>query len=144
MNVADIIEASAKRIETHGWMQFNGKGCAPTDLQPNCASNAIFFCTDAGEFNQYLAAAELAEYVGGDCRRGIGNIWAWNDAPGQTKENVIATMRACAAIWRAKQENTDASKAAGPEVSVCERGSEPEAGVSRGTVQDYLCAEAGV
>ncbi len=111
MNVADIIEASAKRIETHGWMQFNGKGCAPTDLQPNCASNAIFFCTGAATDEQVQAANELAEYLGGNCRRGIGNIWTWNDAPGQTKENVIATMRACAAIWRAKQENTDVRSA---------------------------------
>jgi hypothetical protein len=86
-----------------------------------------------------VAQWTLAEYLTGS--KNIIGIWKWNDAPGQTKENVIATMRACAAIWRAKQENTDASKAAGPEVRVRESG-EHEAGVSRGTVCHDLQTQA--
>ncbi len=140
MNVADIIEAGAKRIETHGWIQGTGGGSGARDLQPNCASNSMFFAGRFYEHEQVVAQWVFAEHLTGS--RNICGIWNWNDAPGQTKENVIATMRACAAIWRAKQENTDASKAAGPEVSIRNSGSESEAGISRGAVPHCVSAEA--
>jgi len=138
MNIAEVIEAAARRLETHGWMQGGGVS-EPHDVSPTCASNAIFFVAGA---DQWTAQSVLARHLRGDTERGLGNIWAWNDAPGQTKENVIATMRACAAIWRAKQENTDASKTAGPEVRLQDSGTEPQAGIPRGEVCDDIPARA--
>jgi hypothetical protein len=139
IDVAWALERAARKLETDGWMQSGG---VVSHLpNPNCASTAIS-ATARDEHLMAVAQWTLAEYLTGS--KNIIGIWKWNDAPGQTKENVIATMRACAAIWRAKQGETDASKTVGPEVAIRERGSEPQAGVSRGTVQDYLCAEAGV
>jgi hypothetical protein len=137
IDVAWALERAARKLETDGWMQSGG---VVSHLpNPNCASTAIT-ATARDEHLMAVAQWTLAEYLTGS--KNIIGIWKWNDAPGQTKENVIATMRACAAIWRAKQENTDASKGMGSEVAIRERGSEPEAGVSRGTVCHDLQTQA--
>jgi hypothetical protein len=139
MQIDTALLRAARKLETDGWVQAGGgEWDAPN---PNCASTAIT-AVASDQSTQVEAQWALAEYVGGDYLRGIVNIFKWNDAPGQTKENVIATMRACAAIWRAKQGETDASKAMESSVEVSERGSEPEAGVSRGTVCHDLQTQA--
>ena len=126
MNVADLLEAGARRLEYYGWMQSNGF-YSPHDLAPQCAANAIAILTDDYPEDVIHAQHALAEYLSGS--ENIRAIWAWNDAPGQTKENVIATMRACAAIWRAKQENTDANDTR-PQVCIPERSRDEPAGIS--------------
>lgn len=102
MNVAETLDTAVANIEMDGWWSgFNRDGTADG---LHCASTAIFALE---RWKQEAPAQEaFIEYLGG---RGIGSVWDWNDAPGQTKENVIATMRACAAIWRAKHEESVAS-----------------------------------
>ena len=139
MSPQEILLRAAELIEKRGWCQdrySNDKGC----LCPLGAMRVATGYRAGTENEQCLGKIRPAVFRIGDLDN--CNISDWNDAPGQTKENVIATMRACAAIWRAKQENTDASKAAGPEVSVCDSGAEPEAGISRGAVCDDLQTQA--
>lgn len=126
INVARALESAARIIETEGWMRHPGQGaelymCGPN---PHCVANTMFVHFPGAEFRPMQDA--LVEYLGGNT---VCAIWDWNDAPGQTKENVIATMRACAAIWRAKQENTDANDTR-PQVCIPERSRDEPAGVS--------------
>ena len=124
MTIDEMLDAGARLLETHGWVQIGGR--IDLGLSPNCASNAIGVA--AGWADCHLDAQyALRDYLDAGSR-GLGTIFAWNDAPGQTKENVIATMRACAAIWRAKQENTDANDTR-PQVCIPERSRDEPAGV---------------
>jgi len=126
MNVAEKLEAAVKVIERDGWMQLAGTYQTQT---ARCAGNAIVAIGGIGEREAHYEFARYLGYTGPDTGLYCGTIYRWNDAPGQTKENVIATMRACAAIWRAKQENTDANDTR-PQVCIPERSRDEPAGVS--------------
>jgi len=122
MNAADVLEGAANMIESRGWWHDEG-GLGESDKDPNsiCAGLATSLFAHGGRpFGDRIPAvleadSALCAFIGLDQR--MTAIYEWNDAPGQTKENVIATMRACAAIWRAKQENTD-SRSAVPALGV--------------------------
>ena len=74
-----LLLKAANMIETHGWIQgaaSNGHGF--------CALGAICL---TGE--NYCAAIDALHRI-------VPQIMDWNDAPGRTKEEVIATLRKAA------------------------------------------------
>ena len=91
--MSDILSAketllkAADLLETKGWLQHsftNLHGCLCTLGALNVAAGLT---ADACEPNE--AEDIFAEFVGGFTA-------TWNDAPDQTAENVIKTMRECA------------------------------------------------
>jgi len=88
MTVAETLNAAADYLEQHGWCQ--GQMFGPDDSV--CAVGAIAEVTRADtDYDHYSEALEVAmSYVGG------GPVSQWNDAPGRTKEDVIAMLRAAA------------------------------------------------
>jgi len=103
MNVAETLEAGAKYIERHGWAQQTfgayGKG------EPHCIIGSLIEIQMSAYgtplYDQDIVtrcSLELGRYLDGQ------SSMIWNDCHAKSKEEVIATMRACAAIWRAKHE----------------------------------------
>ena len=94
MNVGEMLDYAALRIETEGW--WNGILGATTGLCPILALKS--------DRSGFEAHRELLNFLGLSTSRftNILPIAVWKDSPGQTKENVVATMRACALTWRAK------------------------------------------
>ena len=130
IDVANYLTRAAEIIDRHG----HCKGSTGDARRGFCALGAML------EVGGSTSLHVVAQMYFMSC---VGNVAIadWNDAPERTKDEVTATMRACAAIWRAKQENTDASKAAGSEVRLQDSGAEPEAGIPRGEVRHSLSAE---
>jgi hypothetical protein len=98
MNVAETLDAAADYIEKHGWMP-NGARMFPCGAGgPLCAANAIVDVTQEAEITPALDA--LGRALGGS---GCDAIFRWNDAPGRTKEEVVALLRAVACTERARE-----------------------------------------
>lgn len=84
---------AADILEKEGWHQGSyGTG-------PHCAVGALSKAMGREWPSNSEAVTLLRRYVGGPPN---WSMIQWNDQPGQTKENVIATMRA-AAMLDAKQ-----------------------------------------
>lgn len=85
-----VLLDAADYIETHGWARgISQQGSAV------CALEAIGRCNDNGRD----AAWHLSRLVGppnGELVIHRCYVVTWNDRPGQTKANVVATMRAVA------------------------------------------------
>jgi hypothetical protein len=86
-----VLLDAASLIEQKGWCQ----GSAMMD-DASCAAWAI--TQAARNLSQYDYG--LAEHVGNRLARIVGarSIPFWNDAPGRTKEEVIAAMRAAVGV----------------------------------------------
>lgn len=85
MRTRDVLRNAAKLIEKHGWVQ----GCFGDKRLGYCAAGAINHVAPSG------AAAGLAK----DKLRQLapdGLITLWNDAPGRTKDEVVAALRKAA------------------------------------------------
>lgn len=85
MSPAEVLERAAEYIEEHGWIQ------DPCSAQgPQCVGNAIAFVNKP----QYRAQEMFWRYLG---LSSIADVWAWNDTPGRTAEEVCRTLREVAA-----------------------------------------------
>ena len=88
MTPADVLRKAADYIEVHGWVQ--GR---PQEAGSVCVARAIRVC--ATGTRQFLEArAPLLSALGMDHALDLPN---WNDTPGRTAEEVIATLRSVAA-----------------------------------------------
>lgn len=80
-------------IEKHGWVQLNPLRGSPLG---GCAINAITYVTH--DWDSRDGAQDLLKKELGLEGPSLHDVYAWNDAPGQTKENVLATMRRAAGV----------------------------------------------
>ena len=108
---AEVLDAAADRIERDGWYRgdffadpppfFNVDDIARILIatpKPCCVSGALIAETGYYE-TSFDSAAEtlLMQHLG---LRWIDELPRWNDAPGRTKEEVVAALRAAAAKER--------------------------------------------
>lgn len=97
MNVSQILNAAADKIEREGWFGAAGHG-------PNCALIAINACVNDGDdFNYTETRKALVRGIGDDGSFLSMNIVHWNNAPGRTKDEVVAMLRAVAATEKARE-----------------------------------------
>jgi len=89
MTTCEILLKAADLIERDGWCQ--GADLKQVDGKPaRCAERAIEeFLTSRRKFWEVMRA--LRNHVT------VNTVWEWNDAPGRTKEEVIAGLRGAAA-----------------------------------------------
>ena len=93
MNTHETLVAARNLIDREGWAQKrDGKWWREND-GGKCASNAIL--RTAGECSD-LAAWDVFRDVNGIGPRSA-DLFAWNDAPGRTKEEVLAAFDAAIA-----------------------------------------------
>jgi hypothetical protein len=86
--VAAVLRAAATRLETKGWCQ----GDSGEEEGPNCLAGALNLVAGRADRQQSARRAFNAFVRSGD----VHVVWPWNDAPGRTADEVIATLRACA------------------------------------------------
>ena len=84
--VAAVLRATATRLETKGWCQ----GRSGPEEGPNCVSKAVSIVAGYETIVNQVAWRMFRAQIGG----GSGSMW--QDAPGRTATEVIATLRACA------------------------------------------------
>lgn len=90
--VADVLLDAAAYIEEYGWFQLGSYRCYDGP-EPACAMVAIAFVTDDYRADDHVgskALCHLETVIGGSVPR-------WNDAPGRTKQEVVAAFRKAAA-----------------------------------------------
>ena len=105
---AEVLEAAADRIERDGWYRgdffadpppyFNVDDIARILIatpKPCCVSGALI--AEVGHYDTDTAERLLMQHLG---LRWIDELPRWNDAPGRTKEEVVAALRAAAAKER--------------------------------------------
>ena len=87
--VGKVLDAAADYIEGYGWCQYkleDGRGRA-------CLMGALLrVWSDETIEHRYAVLDRLAGLLG----RSVNSIALWNDAPGRTKEEVIAALRGAA------------------------------------------------
>lgn len=88
-----VLKEAAEAIERYGWISGKKVERGPewhsTALAfPQCISNAVY--TAAGHS---LYAHPLLESRLGTLPGSLAAIWAWNDHPNRTKEEVLAVLR---------------------------------------------------
>ncbi len=90
MSVAETLEAGAELIERNGWWQGGSGGGVETEME------GIEVCAVLSLNGDWSLEAEhaLRAHLGLET---MADTYAWNDAPGQTKENVCRTLREVAA-----------------------------------------------
>jgi hypothetical protein len=90
-STADVLNQAADYLEQHGWIQ----GGLGTPDGPRCVAGAIGglergrFCEAWLAFTRYLKPEHPA---------------TWNDAPGRTKGEVVAALRAAALLEAGRNE----------------------------------------
>lgn len=89
MSPSEVLNAAADLLEAEGWLQ-NIWG--DPDRGPRCAMGALMDVTPAEEWPQQRDAEQTLRTLIG------ARVTEWNDQPGQTAENVIATLREAAAV----------------------------------------------
>ena len=108
---AEVLDAAADRIERDGWHQGDFFPDPPNyfdvdDIariliatpKPCCVSGALIAETEHHDPSGVEPAEVLLmQYLG---IRWAGQLPLWNDAPGRTKEEVVAALRAAAAKER--------------------------------------------
>src|SRR5690349_21566504 len=114
MEAWEVLDRAADKIERDGWTKGAIIANVPWPLLggvPTCALGGICHAAqiDGGygygaEGVALLAMQALRTAIGADFRNDDGpfsSVWRWNDAPGRTKEEVCAMLRAVAASLRA-------------------------------------------
>jgi hypothetical protein len=91
-----LLEIAADLLETKGWCQntftdFDGSYCAVGAVSE---ATARFLGYQDGDYHDALRRLSIVAGQGGF--HAYHCIPFWNDSPGQTKENVITTMRRAA------------------------------------------------
>lgn len=97
MTARQILNAAARRIEQYGWVRgcfiYDKKCCAVGAMNLITTGAAVLLPGEKSPNRSALRAAhdavlqEISPY---------DSIFNWNDAPDQTKTNVIATLRRAA------------------------------------------------
>lgn len=100
MNVSAILDAAADRVKQFGWWSLH---YADNYTTSRCAANHVSDAAGDHYGAAHIALAQAISPRGGCCA-----IFQWNDTPGRTAAEVIAMLRACAAVERAR-ESTDAA-----------------------------------
>lgn len=96
--VADVLDRAADHLERVGWVQGTFFEGGPADISsPCCAHGALMAVVVAPD-------GRRAAYYALERQIGDNSVHSWNDAKGQTAENVIATLRAAARAERGRQE----------------------------------------
>lgn len=110
MTVAGVLEAAARRLEAGGWGQgFDSERAFP------CVGDAIIMETGGRSWSGRSAFRALALHIRPDTVADSAGfnycavVWRWNDHTGRTKEEVLAALRACALIERARDAAPTAS-----------------------------------
>jgi hypothetical protein len=101
VNVKEALQRAADHIETVGWTQrqaFDRSDDRPLDACPACALGALDLACFApnyreGSLEAYREGVQLLR----DATGAIA-IPEWNDAPGRTKEEVVAAFRKAASL----------------------------------------------
>jgi len=121
---AEILERAASTVDM-AWAQGDGSGSF-CPIGVNCAYTALFSEGALHDGARRGAIAALVNALGGDDAR---SIWEWNDAPGRTKEEVSAMLRAVAASLRAAahDEGTPVSESTDGDLSTEDAGQVEEA-----------------
>lgn len=118
LSVPEVLEEAAELIERRGWAQLsagmvaNGPYCPlgaiahAIDLEPTIAYENGMLAYTMDDVIDTPAAQALGMYVRPHVRQNRVyrpyDIYSWNDHPDQTKENVVAKMRAAAALYKRK------------------------------------------
>ena len=100
MNVHETLDAAADYIERHGWFS-HLYGSPSNDFASLCMGNAIGACASHDVHVEAYAAVIRALGCTDPVKHQV--IWRWNDAPGRTKEEVVAMLRAVAMSERARE-----------------------------------------
>jgi hypothetical protein len=116
MKTSEVLYAAADLIQERGWLQGpSGWGGGSLCLEGGmlAAVGQRFGAVDMVGFWECPAYRAVMQYLGrdesraavfaGDHPRPIEALWAWNDEPERTAEQVIGTLRACAVIESAKE-----------------------------------------
>ena len=105
--IAEILDRAAELIETKGWTQgaFARAGGKPViidhiDADCFCAVGAIHRSYKG--ILEYDANIFLVEVL---CLSGTDEIFAWNDNPARTKDDVVAALKAAAQLARIGKTN---------------------------------------
>lgn len=121
MNTSEVLNRAADLIEERGWT--TGSGWFGNEYGPLCIEGGIAAAMGVAGGPGYRCPAydAVAAYLG----KGNSGVWAWNDnlphtgmgwrggsreaAMEQSREQVIATLRAVALIEAAKENTTTAA-----------------------------------
>lgn len=101
---AQVLRGAADLIANNGWCQripaFDSEGVAVNAMAPD----AVCFCADAAIAHKaptqqlyFLAREYLRNYVRDNVKPKFFRLANWNDDPKRTQEEVVSTMRECAA-----------------------------------------------
>lgn len=99
-DTSDLLLKAAEWIECHGWTRG-----AMQKYEKTCTLGALTMASDARGDTTYgpisaaerrLKAALPEPYCSDQHREHLCAVAAWNDAPGRTKEEVVAKLRAVA------------------------------------------------
>ena len=86
---------AAEYIEEHGWCQYD----LFDEVNRACLDGAIIRSSNNFSLIREIEAQErVAKFLGANLskRSALGFIHVWNDAPGRTKEEVVAALRGAA------------------------------------------------
>jgi hypothetical protein len=93
MTPREVLLAAAELLERDGWCQ----GQLWDERGRRCASGAILFSSLGVPPTPNPDLVDSARVMlFGHCPKDVLSIPHWNDSPGQTAENVIATLRRAA------------------------------------------------
>ena len=114
MNTAEILRAAAARVR-QGWCQ----GSADDGNGGVCAIGSIWAVTNSSVFDcsNWPIRQFLARAIGLSVDEHYCSIPGWNDARGQTAENVAIAMEFAAVLWEQEQAQADDAVAAPVRIS---------------------------
>lgn len=113
LSTSEVLTAAADALEREGWTHGSGwPGLLERSEGRLCLEGALMVplglttndmdasgdWTLLTECDAYLA---VKDYLGGDAAHPF--LYAWNDKPGRTAEEVIGMLRDCAALEREKE-----------------------------------------
>ncbi|MFD6149420.1 MULTISPECIES: hypothetical protein [unclassified Streptomyces] len=104
---ASLLDRAAAHIERFGWTQgflYDTSSPRPLNQCPVCAVGAMYMASigtpEPNSVDDELHALELAKPVEEHLGLNEGELPDWNDAPGRTKNEVAAALRATAVKLR--------------------------------------------
>lgn len=113
---SEILDLAADAIQSQGWVQgeggWDGHKGAGLCLEGGIAA-AMGRRVFDGHYRDFIkcpAYTAVAEYLDWKTPVNItGGLWVWNDHLDRTEQEVIETLRAAAAVERAKEESLEGS-----------------------------------
>ena len=109
MLTSEVLDLAADKVQEHGWRQGDGwedRGAGLCLEGGIAAAVGGLYYTD-GQMAGYLNTSALTRCPAYKAVQGYRetdrDLWLWNDVRGRTQEDVIAVLRAAAAVERAKE-----------------------------------------